>query len=290
MIQHNHKDRLFRMIFGREENKRWTLSLYNAINGSSYTDPEMIELNTIDDVIYMGMKNDVSFLIADTMNLYEQQSTFNPNMPLRFSIYFGKLLTKYVLDASLNIYSGRIQPVPVPRFICFYNGTKDMPERQELKFSDAFMNAEAQSDIEVRVLMLNINQGKNPELLAACKALNDYSWFVDRIRLNKKTMGISAAVDSAVRMLDEGSEIKPFLVKHMEEVTTMCLTEYDEEATLKMIGEENYQEGIETGRKEGQAQLLELISRLSEAGELDKIEKAANDTEYRNKLFKKYGL
>ena len=66
-----YKDRLFKFIFGNPENKEWTLSLYNAVNGSSYTNPDDIQLTTIENAVYMSMRNDVSFLIADTMNLYE---------------------------------------------------------------------------------------------------------------------------------------------------------------------------------------------------------------------------
>ena len=81
-VANNYKDRLFNFIFGSEENKEWTLSLYNAMNGTSYRDPSMIEINTIKEVLYLGMHNDVSFLItpdtnlvADTalLNLYEQR-------------------------------------------------------------------------------------------------------------------------------------------------------------------------------------------------------------------------
>ena len=85
-INRNYKDRLFKFIFGNPDKKEWTLSLYNAMNNSSYTDPDAISLNTIEDAVYMGMKNDVSFLIADTLNLYEHQSGYNPNMPMRFLI------------------------------------------------------------------------------------------------------------------------------------------------------------------------------------------------------------
>ena len=67
-----YKDRLFRMIFGREENKENMLSLYNALNKTSYTNPDELEINTIDGAIYVGMKNDVSFILADYMNLWEQ--------------------------------------------------------------------------------------------------------------------------------------------------------------------------------------------------------------------------
>ncbi|MBP5622254.1 MAG: hypothetical protein J6X44_09590 [Thermoguttaceae bacterium] len=99
-----YRDRLFKFIFGNPERKKWTLSLYNAINGSNYTDENEIEINTIEDVVYMGMKNDVSFLIDGTMNLYEQQSTRNLNMPLRFLIYFGMLCGKFVRKTRLHLY------------------------------------------------------------------------------------------------------------------------------------------------------------------------------------------
>ena len=70
-----YQDRLFKAIFGREEHKHWLLSLYNALNGSSYTDPSAIEINTIEGIIYVTMKNDISFLIDSQLNLYEQQSS-----------------------------------------------------------------------------------------------------------------------------------------------------------------------------------------------------------------------
>ena len=78
-----YKDRLFNFIFGREENREWTLSLYNAINGSDHTDASLIEFNTLGDVLYMGMKNDTSFILSNRMSVYEHQSSYNPNMPVR---------------------------------------------------------------------------------------------------------------------------------------------------------------------------------------------------------------
>ncbi len=69
-VTREYKDRLFRFIFGREKNREWTLSLYNAVNGTHYTDVESIKFTTIEDVLYISMKNDVSFIIADCINLY----------------------------------------------------------------------------------------------------------------------------------------------------------------------------------------------------------------------------
>ena len=59
--------------------------MYNAISGKNYQNPEALEINALENAIYMGMKNDLSFLIDDRLSLYEHQSTVNPNMPLRLS-------------------------------------------------------------------------------------------------------------------------------------------------------------------------------------------------------------
>lgn len=78
-----YKDRLFTFIFGKEENRPYLLQLYNALNGTSYTDPSELEITTLQDVIYIRQKNDISFLLDSELSLYEQQSSYNPNMPLR---------------------------------------------------------------------------------------------------------------------------------------------------------------------------------------------------------------
>lgn len=119
-----YKDRLFKFIFGHHDHLDCTLSLYNAINNTSYTNTDDIEITTIQDAVYMSMKNDVSFLIEDVMNLYEQQSTFNPNMPMRFLIYAGMIYSKFIKqNEDYNEFSSSQQKAPTPRCICFYNGT-----------------------------------------------------------------------------------------------------------------------------------------------------------------------
>ena len=160
-----YKDRLFKFIFGNPDNKEWTLSLYNAVNGSDYTNTEDLRFNTIDNAVYMSMKNDVSFLIDNTINMYEQQSSFNPNMPMRFLIYGGMIYSKYIEESrNYHRYSSIQQKAPTPKCICFYNGTKDKDDRMTLRLSDSF---DGEPDIEVRVTMININYGHNKELLEA---------------------------------------------------------------------------------------------------------------------------
>ncbi|MBQ8569374.1 MAG: hypothetical protein IJ446_09190 [Oscillospiraceae bacterium] len=228
------------------------MSLYNAVNGSSYTDPEDIKITTIEDAVYMNMKNDVSFLIADTMNFYEQQSTVNPNMPMRFLVYAGMVYDKYIEDDDrYHKYSTRQQKAPAPRCICFYNGVSEQEEKVILKLSDSF---DSDGDIEVIVTMLNINYGHNKELLAMCRPLNDYAWFVDRVRIYKKELkNLEKAIDMALSDLSDESLIKSFLLANRAEVKRMCITEYDEERTIAEFREEARAEGFEEGKAEGRA-------------------------------------
>ena len=79
-VQKKYRDALFRRIFNE---KSVLLELYNALNQTDYDDADELIFYTIDDVIYLGYKNDVSFIVRGTLNLYEHQSTLNPNMPIQ---------------------------------------------------------------------------------------------------------------------------------------------------------------------------------------------------------------
>ena len=263
-VNRENKDRLFRFIFGRPENKEWTLSLYNAVNGSHYTDPELLEITTMEDALYMSMKNDLSFLIADTMNFYEHQASVNPNMPIRLLIYAGMVYSKYVEDErnQINLYSGRQQMLPVPKLVCFYNGLPEQPDQTILSLQDAFPEG-AEGDISVKVTMLNINYGRNRALMKTSRPLNDYAAFVMDFR-QKVADGMipDDAAAAAIDELPEDSPIKAFLLANRAEVKRMCLTEYDEVRTMNMFREEGRAEGRAEGREEGRAEgvLTTLIS------------------------------
>ena len=241
-----YKDRLFKFIFGNPANKEWTLSLYNAVNGSHYEDASAIRLTTIEDAVYMGMKNDVSFLVADTMSFYEQQSTLNPNMPMRFLIYAGMVYAKYIKQSdNYHPFSSALQKAPTPRCVCFYNGTSETEDRTVLSLADAF---DGPADIDVRVTMLNINYGRNIELMNACQPLMEYALFVEQVRQNQERMrDMDQAVDAALTALPDGAFIKPFLLENQAEVKRMCLFEYDEARLLA----DTRKDGVLQGRKEG---------------------------------------
>ena len=197
-------DRLFKAIFGREEHKDWLLSLYNALNGSFYTDPSAIEINTIEGIIYVTMKNDISFLIDSQLNLYEQQSSYNPNMPLRGLMYFAELYQKHLTKQDRDLFTTALVKIPTPNFVVFYNGSRDMPDVTKLRLSEAFEVPENSGDFEWTATMLNINAGRNKTLLQKCKPLYHYSCYVDRVKSNvrsgmTKENAVSEAVNFAIQ-------------------------------------------------------------------------------------------
>ena len=254
-VNREYKDRLFNFIFGREENKAWTLNLYNAVNGTSYADPELISINTIREVLYLGMHNDVSFLIAGEINLYEQQSSYNPNMPLRLLQYLGNLFEKYITERDLNKYGSTLITLPVPKLVVFYNGEKDQPDETVLRLSDAFP-AGAEADVEVVVKMINVNQGRSPNVMENCQPLKEYAWLMQKIRekikVNQgngvdKDLIVMKAVDQAIEEMSKDYLLKPFLDAHRAEVQGMLLTEYNEAEAMKLFE----MDGVRKGRAEG---------------------------------------
>ena len=163
-IHRKYKDRVFRIIF---RDKKELPELYNVVNDSAYTNPDELTITTIEDVVYMGMKNDLSFIIGDVMNLYEHQSSYSPNLPLRGLFYFASLYRERIEDVKQKLYMNVPLHIPFPQYIVFYNGTKQEPERQELKLSDLFVKTgkEVPPALECKAVVLNINFGHNRELM-----------------------------------------------------------------------------------------------------------------------------
>ena len=176
-----YKDRIFRMIF---KEKRALLALYNAMNDTAYQDPEELVITTLENAIYLGMKNDVSFMICDRLFLYEHQSTKNPNMPLRNLLYVADLYS--VLTKDMFLYGELPVAIPEPRFVVFYNGEQKMEERAVLRLSDLYRPRTEHPYLELETLVLNINKGYNAELMEKCRELHDYSAFVALVREKRK--------------------------------------------------------------------------------------------------------
>lgn len=280
-----YKDRLFRTIFREKED---LLSLYNAMNDSDYEDPDLLEITTIDDVLYMGMKNDVSFLVEDYLNLYEAQATWCPNMPLRGLFYFARLYAGFVESRSLDIYSRTKLKLPTPRYVVFYNGTEREEEKSELRLSDSY---EKKGDLECTATVLNINQGHNKALMEKCRKLYEYAYLVGKIRdfleLGKP---LESAIDWAIAdCLDRGILVE-YLTKHQAEVKFMILSEYNEELHLKDTYEVGRADGWEEGQADGEKRVSKLMQILIDRGRMEDLKKAAVDQEFRKVLFEEFRL
>ena len=249
MINKKYKDRLFCKLFGSEEYKDNILALYNALSGTKHDKVEDIQIYTIDDVIYIKMKNDVSILVDSFLHLWEQQSTFNPNMPVRGMMYFDQMYSRYITENSLNIYGKKVVQLPTPRYTVLYNGVEDQPAFRKLKLSDAFSHPDGNGEYEWTANMINLNSGKNDQLLDACKPLKDYMTLVNKIRANSKIMKFDVAVDEAVTYCIEHDILRTFLTVHRAEVLSMCITEYNEKAFVDGIRAEGREEGDMNARR-----------------------------------------
>ena len=236
-----YKDRLFCLIFGDENEKQNIISLYNALNGTNYSDEEAVEITTIHDVIYINMKNDVSFIVDSHMSLFEQQSSINPNMPLRGLMYFGNLYDSYVESKGLNIYGSKLVKVPTPEYYVLYNGKAEALAISELKLSDAVVKESLGGKFEWTATFVNLNRGKNDALLEQCRPLAEYMFLINCIRENEaKGMQIEDAIDVAVQYCIKCNVLKDFLIVHRAEVVSVCLTEFNEKVfvtSMKAEGE-----------------------------------------------------
>ena len=238
-VNRNYKDTVFRMLFQDRKN---LLSLYNAVNGTAYEDVDGLVITTLQDAVYMNYKNDVSFVFDFTLSIYEHQSTVNQNMPLRDLIYVSKVLQGQMKDQ--DIYSSRQIKLPTPKFVVFYNGTDEQPEKQTLRLSDAYEKRLEEVELELTVTVYNINYGHNQKLLEACQTLKEYAQYVAAVREYAKEMPLAEAVESAVDSCIRQGILADFLRKNRAEAIEMSIFEYDEEKHLKSEREIWLAEGI----------------------------------------------
>ena len=246
-IRRDHKDNLFHDLFS---DKRNALSLYNALNGTAYKDAEELELVTLSDVIYMHGKNDVSVLFQNELELWEHQSTLNYNMPLRGLIYYAHNIDGILAAKGIRLYGKKLVKIPAPDYYVFYNGEEGVPDRQELRLSDAFLAPH--EGYEWTAHMLNIKAGHNQELMENCPALEGYVALVQYIReYRREGRSLVEAVEQSIDRCIEENLLKEYLLKKKSEVKLMLLTEFDEELFAKTMKEEGREEGRQEGRREG---------------------------------------
>ena len=255
-----YKGTVFRMLFSDKEK---LLSLYNAMNDRHYENAEDLKIVTLKNAIYMGMKNDLAFMVDTQICLYEHQSTYSPNMPLRDLFYIAKELQGQVDHRDL--YRNTLIKIPTPRFLVFYNGSEEQAEKKYLRLSDAFQKSMDDPDLELVVTMLNINLGKNKKLLEQCRTLKEYAIYVKKVRTYAKSMkNVEEAVDRAVTECINEGILREFLLQNRKEAVEMSIFEYDEEAVFEIVRKDEYEKGHQEGIIEGKVEsILELLEDIS---------------------------
>ena len=308
-INRRYKDSLFRKVFS---DKKDLLDLYNALNGTDYSNEEELTVTTLGDVVYISVKNDLSFLVGGTINLYEHQSSYNPNMPVRGLMYFARLYQEYIDSSEINVFSTVLKHLPVPAFIVFYNGTREEPDRTILRLTDAFVSENGKTAenacLECAATMLNINYGHNFELMQKCRRLEEYSLFVAEVRKWIEAGGDrKQAVDDAVDVCIEQGILRDILIRERTAIVNMVLSctkkQYERlvekeleqqekqlrEGKKKMEEQEKKMEEQEQHIRE-QERLLELNRKLVSEKEYALLEQIQNDPELTQKLLSQYGI
>ncbi len=269
VLSNKYKDTFFRAYFS---DKTRLLSLCNALTGEDGTDPEEIEINTIEETFFSKLKNDISCMYRGRLLiLIEQQSTLNPNMPFRFFVYLGKLIEKIFGNELHKMLHGTTRiNFPKVEFYVLYNGMKKAPESEIMDLvNDESLNEE--SYLQLRAKFFNINSPNNRELMKKSLPLDDYCVMVERVKNNLKVgMDVKSAFYEAYKFcMTNRTWMNDFLKVHEWELMEMISTEYDEELALSLAREEGQIEGRREGRREGQIEgrlegKLEMIKKMLE--------------------------
>jgi predicted transposase YdaD len=265
-VNKEYKDSVFSLLFGNPDVLR---ELYSAIEGVDLPPDISIDINTLSDVLIREQINDISFIIGGRLVvLIEHQSTINNNMPLRLLMYIARVYEK-IIDHR-KIYWTKLEKIPRPKFIVLYNGAAPYPDHKELRLSEAFKDTEglitkkenAGLPLELVVQIYNINPGHNAKILKKCEILDNYSFFIDKIReCQKEGFSLEEALLIAVKYCIENNKLKDFLETHSSEVHNMLMTKYDPKEEMEALREEAWEYGHEEGREEGREEGIMTVAR-----------------------------
>ena len=262
-VNHQRYDHVFKIVFSE---RKELLSLYNALADTDYDNPDMLEVNTLEDAVFLGMKNDVSFIINDYQNPFEHQSTTNPNMPLRGLFYLSDLFKQMYYDRL--IYTKSRINILTPRYIVFYNGIEEIEDKFELRLSESFAQKTDSPDLEVVAHVININYGHNTELYSKCKKLEEYSIFVDRVHKAIKNVPKHGQAEKLVEAIDsciKDHVLEDILRKDRNRVMACILSQFDADKYVDGVRQESYDEGYNEGYEAAQKDHQSEIDALTDA-------------------------
>ena len=255
-----YKSDVFSMLM---EDKANALEVYNALNGSAFTDPEVVEIVQLEKGVSLSIRNDASYIIDMNFCLYEHQSTYNRNMPLRGMIYFVNALDDWLKENGHDLFGRKRIMIPTPHFVVFYNGVEKRPEYEEMRLSQSFYHQMEEPEIELVCKAYNINPQNNQELKRKSLVLNGYTYFVEKVRDNqKKKMNLKEAIDNAIEDCIHNHVLEEFFSNRKDEVRKVTHLDYTWEKREKLIRKEEYEDGKAAGRTVGRAEgMSEGISR-----------------------------
>lgn len=248
------KSDVFSMLM---ENKEYALQVYNALNGTNYSDPELVTMTTLKKGISLSIRNDASIIVDMNLNIYEHQSTYSPNMPLRSLIYLVSIMEPML--KKYDLFGRKIVKIPTPKFAVMYNGVEDREPYEELRLSTAFENETDDPQLELKVSVYNINPGKNDEFLKKCKVLSDYTLFIEKIREYEKA-GNDESIKAAIEWCIEEDVLKDFLREKKSEVIKAMDIDMTFERREELIRRDERAEGYANGQLSAkQEDILELL-------------------------------
>jgi len=273
-----YKDTLFRRIFNNEPA---ALELYNALKGTNYTNVSIIKINTLKDMLFKTIENDLSFEVDNKMLiLIEHQSTISENMAARFLLYIAVI---YFKKFGKQLYQEAVVRLPRPEFIVLYNGKAPFPDEKIYRLYDVFKETQYIASVEnkktdnndlipldLTLRVININKGYNPELMRKSKKLKGYSTFVADVRKYEKTKPLEEAIKLAVDDCLKKNILTDVFTENAQEVIEMIKLEYTLKDAIKFARKEGRAEGrvegIEKGKKEGIEKGLDYVLELMAQG------------------------
>ena len=266
-----YKSDLFSLLMQKKE---YALNTYNAINGSDYDNPDDIQIQPLERGIYLSIRNDASFILDMSSNYYEHQSTYNPNMPLRHLIYCVEDIKRENKAKNRNIYGKKRIKLPTPHFVVFYNGAEERDEVEYQKLSESYEKETDEPELELTCKVININPGKNREMMEKATVLSDYTELIERIRMNENNgMELYDAIHTAISECIEDGVLAEFLEENRSEVERTMMLDYSYSRQLEMVAEEAHEDGKAEGREEGKLKVITKAIR----GKKYTIEEAAKE-------------
>lgn len=194
--------------------------------------------------VLLSIRNDASFVPDSYLSLYEHQSTYNPNMPLRFLIYFSNLMLDMVKE-EYDLFGKRQIPIPTLKFVVFYNGLENLPAREEMHLSDAYEHKEEQYESDLTCIVYNINPGYNKDMKDESRVISVYTAFVEKVRLYARDEPeLMDAVERAVDECIREDILAEFFEEHRMEVVKVAALDFTFERRENLIRRDSIEEGI----------------------------------------------